>query len=97
VRSDNLTNFAYVGPNDGVTTPPEVFFAYHPDNLSNSTAIAPGETTLLRNAQTGKVGLVGCAWCKLMGCLHAFLLRACLAQLTAVDAAGCHAPTTSTD
>ena len=56
VRSDNLTNFAYVGPNDGVTDPPEVYFAYHPEDPSNSTPIAPGETTYLKNAQTGKVG-----------------------------------------
>jgi hypothetical protein len=56
VRNNNLTNFAYVGPNDGVTDPPEVYFAYHPANPSNSTPIAPGETTYLKSAQTGKVG-----------------------------------------
>ena len=63
MRTDNLTNLAYVGPNDGRTDAAEVFYAYHPDSLGNSTAIAPGETTVLRSAQTGKVRQAGC------GCL----------------------------
>ena len=54
VRNDNLTNFAYVGPNDGVATPPEVYNAYRPGNPADPTPIQPGETTQLRNAQTGK-------------------------------------------
>jgi hypothetical protein len=54
VRNDNLTNFAYVGPNDGQQQPPEVFFAYHPANPADPSPIDPGETAQLKNAQTGK-------------------------------------------
>jgi hypothetical protein len=53
VRNDNLTNFAYLGSGDGLT-PPEVYSAYRPDNASDPTPIMPGETTYLRNTQTGK-------------------------------------------
>ena len=52
VRNDNLTNFAYVGSGDGLT-PPEIYSAFHPQDPTNTTPIAPGETTYLRNAQTG--------------------------------------------
>ncbi len=54
VRNDNLTNFAYVGPNDGQQQAPEVFFAYHPANPADPSPIDPGETAQLKNAQTGK-------------------------------------------
>ncbi len=54
VRNDNLTNFAYVGPNDGQQQAPEIYSAHHPANPSSTTPIQPGETTYLRNLQTGK-------------------------------------------
>ena len=54
VRNDNLTNFAYVGPNDGQQQPPEVYFAYHPSAPADTSPIDPGETAQLKNAQTGK-------------------------------------------
>ena len=54
VRNDNLTNFAYVGPNDNQAQPPEVYNAYRPANPADPTLIQPGETTQLRNVQTGK-------------------------------------------
>ena len=54
MRNDNLTNFAYVGPNDGQQQPPEVYFAYHPSNPADPSPIDPGETAQLKNAQTGK-------------------------------------------
>jgi hypothetical protein len=54
VRTDNLTNFAYVGPNDGKQQPPEVFWAFHPSNPADPSPIDPGETAQFRNAQTGK-------------------------------------------
>jgi hypothetical protein len=54
VRNDNLTNYAYVGPNDGVQQPPEVYYAYHPQNPADTSPIDPGETAQLKNAQTGK-------------------------------------------
>ena len=49
VRNDNLTNFAYVGPNDGQQQPPEVYFAYHSADPSDPSPIDPGETTYLKN------------------------------------------------
>ena len=54
MRNDNLTNFAYVGPNDGQQQPPEVYYAFRPANASDPTPIQPGETTYLKNEQTGK-------------------------------------------
>ncbi len=51
-RNDNTTNLAYVGSGDG-KTPPEQYYAYDPTNLADATPIQPGETTILRNAQTG--------------------------------------------
>ena len=54
VRNDNLTSFAYVGANDGRQEPPETYIAYRPGDPSSSTPIQPGETTQLKNAQTGK-------------------------------------------
>ena len=54
VRNDNLTNFAYVGPNDGKQQAPEVYSAYRPENPADPTPIQPGETTQLKNTQTGK-------------------------------------------
>jgi hypothetical protein len=54
VRNDNLTNFAYVGPNDGRQQPPEIYSAFRPANPSDPTPIPPGETAQLRNQQTGK-------------------------------------------
>ena len=54
MRNDNLTNFAYVGPEDGITQPPEVYMAYRPSSPTNTTPIQPGETTQLMNMQTGK-------------------------------------------
>ena len=53
VRSDNASSFAYVGPNDGVTQPPELFTAYNPTNPTSTTPIQPGQTTQLRNTHTG--------------------------------------------
>ncbi len=54
MRNDNLTNFAYVGPNDGQQQPPEVFYAFRPADPADPTPIQPGETAQLKNAQTGK-------------------------------------------
>jgi hypothetical protein len=54
VRNDNLTNFAYVGPNDGKQQPPEIYSAYRPENPNDPTPIPPGGTAQLKNAQTGK-------------------------------------------
>ena len=54
VRNDNLTNFAYVGPNNNQDDPPEVYTAYRPANPADPTPIKPGETTQLKNTQTGK-------------------------------------------
>jgi hypothetical protein len=53
VRNDNTSSFAYVGPNDGVQQAPEIFTAYRPSAPTDPTPIQPGETTQLRNAQTG--------------------------------------------
>ncbi len=53
MRNDNTSNFAYVGPNDGLQQAPELYTAYRPANASDPTPIQPGETTQLRNAQTG--------------------------------------------
>jgi hypothetical protein len=53
VRNDNTSNFAYVGPNDGAQQAPEVYTAFRPANTSDPTPIQPGETTQLRNTQTG--------------------------------------------
>jgi hypothetical protein len=75
VRNDNTTSFAYVGPNDGAQQPPEVYTAFRPANPSDPTPIQPGETTQLRNTQTGlycrldalPAGLVSPSTCNTQG------------------------------
>ncbi len=47
LRNDNLTNFAYVGNDDG-KSPPEQYNAFHADQPSNSNPILPGMTTYFR-------------------------------------------------
>ncbi len=77
VRNDNLTNFAYVGPNDGKTDPPEVYIAVRPGNPTDPTPIQPGETAQLQSTQTGKycrlaqlpAGFVTPATCNTQGIL----------------------------
>jgi hypothetical protein len=54
VRNDNLTNAAYVGPDNGQDEPPEVYIATRPSSPADPTPIMPGETTQLQNTQTGK-------------------------------------------
>ncbi len=74
VRNDNLTNFAYVGP-DGSTGPPAVYVAYRPGSPTDATPIQPGETLQLKNLQTGKycrlaplpAGLVSTSTCNTQG------------------------------
>ncbi len=58
MRSDSLTSFAYVGVDDGKDEPPEIYIAYRPGALDDTTPIPPGGTAQLRNLQTGK-------WCRL--------------------------------
>ena len=75
VRNDNLTNFAYVGPDDGKQQPPEIYTAFRPANPNDPTPIQPGETTQLKNTQTGKYcrlaqlapGIVSPATCNTQG------------------------------
>ena len=57
MRNDNLTNYAYVGSGSG-STPPELYLAYHADDLGDRSLIQPGETTKLQNEETGM-------WCQL--------------------------------
>ncbi len=47
LRNDNLTNFAYVGNDDG-KSPPEQYNAFHADQPSNGNPILPGMTTYFR-------------------------------------------------
>ncbi len=54
MRNDNLTNFAYVGPQDGQQQPPELYTAFRPSSPADPTPIQPGETAQLMNQQTGK-------------------------------------------
>ncbi len=75
MRNDNLTNFAYVGPDDGKQQPPEIYTAFRPANPNDPTPIQPGETTQLKNTQTGKYcrlaqlapGIVSPATCNTQG------------------------------
>jgi hypothetical protein len=77
VRNDNLTNFAYVGPNDGVQQAPEVYTASRPGDPTSPTPIKPGETAQLQSTQTGKycrlaqlpAGFVTPATCNTQGIL----------------------------
>jgi hypothetical protein len=48
VRVDNPTVPAYVGSGDG-TSAPEQFLAYHPEDITSTAAMKPGDTTILRN------------------------------------------------
>jgi hypothetical protein len=74
VRNDNLTNFAYVGP-DGSSDAPAVYVAYRPGSLTDATPIQPGETLQLKNLETGKfcrlaplpAGLVSTSTCSTQG------------------------------
>lgn len=50
MRNDNLTNYAYVGNGAG-TSPPELYLAYHADDLADDSLIQPGQTTKLQNEQ----------------------------------------------
>ena len=60
VRNDNLTNYAYVGAGNG-TTPPELYLAYHADQLADATLIQPGQTTKLQNEQVMSCMQLMCA------------------------------------
>ena len=42
------------------TTLPEIYTAYHPNNMGSSVPIQPGETAILQNEQTGQ-------YCQLRG------------------------------
>jgi hypothetical protein len=52
VRNDNTSNLAFVGTGTGLSAP-EQYTAYNRSDLADPTPIAPGETTLMRNTQTG--------------------------------------------
>ena len=52
VRVDNSTDPARPQPGTG-TTPPEQYCAYDPDNLSSTTPVMPGKTTIFKSKQTG--------------------------------------------
>ena len=52
MRNDNRTNFAYVGSGDGMT-PPEIYNAFHPGDMTDVSPIFPTNPTILRNQQTG--------------------------------------------
>jgi hypothetical protein len=57
VRNDNVSNYAYVGNGTGSSSP-EQYLAFHAGNLTDTSAIDPFETAVLKNVQTG-------LWCRL--------------------------------
>ena len=62
MRNDNITNYAYVGNGNG-TTPPELYLAFHADNLADPALIQPGQTAKLQNEQVRALRcIVGLGW-----------------------------------
>jgi hypothetical protein len=53
IHANSLTSFARQASGDGSSLP-EQFYAYNPLNLTDTTPIQPGQTTILKSRQTGQ-------------------------------------------